>query len=45
MKELIKSVVNDEDEVVIQALCEKSGSGCSFFCGDLSVEEEDEIIF
>jgi hypothetical protein len=45
MKELIKPVLKEDEEEVVQALCENSGSGCSFFCGNSSVEEEDEIIF
>ncbi|MDR2627443.1 MAG: hypothetical protein LBC40_05370 [Dysgonamonadaceae bacterium] len=46
MKELIKPVVNDEEEVVVQALCETNN--CSNNCNggtNSSIEDEDEIVF
>jgi hypothetical protein len=44
MKELVKPVLNDEEEVVVQALCEQNSCWLGS-CGNSSVEEEDEIIF
>jgi hypothetical protein len=42
MKELLKPVLKDEEEEVVQALCE-GNSGLSW--NDVSSEETDEIIF
>jgi hypothetical protein len=43
MKELVKPVLNDEEDVVVQALCESHTGNCSG--GNSSTEEDDEIIF
>jgi hypothetical protein len=47
MKELIKPVLKEEEEEMVQALCESNGS-CLIQCvvkGNSSIEEEDDIIF
>jgi hypothetical protein len=42
MKELVKPVLKDEEEEVVQALCENNIGSCGY---NGSTENDDEIIF